>query len=414
MNKKTTIIALLSSLFLMLAMVLVNLIVTATHHNKTVWATSTVKSSYENINIKTKEAHEKRYDIAIQYPVFQQASLNKKIEQYVKQKESGFLKEVGETDRKMRNEQSASLRLTFELVPDSGGIYSVLFNEKTYITAEKNRILNETFIVDAAAGLLAKAPDLFINPQKASTALHIPVSINEAGLYVKNGEMVFFSDHKKHEGSVPLHKAAPFLKKEWRDQLAAKAEPQAAPAGITSKKIALTFDDGPNPQSTKAILATLKKHHARATFFMLGSRVEQYPELADQVVQEGHEIGNHSFSHRNLTTLDKQGIEEEIRRTASAVEAAAGVSPLTVRPPYGATNASVNEVIGAKPLLWTIDTMDWKSHNPKAICGIVEKEAKDGSIVLMHDIHQTTAQSLDEIVSFLQKEGYELVTVSEL
>jgi len=414
MKKKTTIITLLASVFLMLAMVLVNLIVTATHHNKTVWATSTSKSAYENIMIKTKEATEKQYRIALQYPVFKQASLNKEIDQYVKEKEISFLKEMKQTDKKKLNKQPASLRLTFELIPDNAGVYSILFNEKAYLTAEKNRSFNETFIINVETGLFTKAPDLFINPEKASRALHTPVEIKDAGLYVKNNSIVFFNEHKKHKGSVPLHRAAPFLKKEWRDQLTAAPASEAVTASKSVKKIALTFDDGPNPKSTKAILATLKKHHARATFFMLGSRVEQYPELVDQVVQEGHEIGNHSWSHRDFTKLSQQEIQDEISRTALAVEAAAGASPITVRPPYGATNDLVNEVIGAKPMLWTIDTVDWKSHNPKAICGIVEKEAKDGSIVLMHDIHETTAQSLDKMVSSLQKKGYEFVTVSEL
>ncbi|WP_050181631.1 polysaccharide deacetylase family protein [Domibacillus robiginosus] len=414
MNKKTTVIALLSSVFLMLAMVLVNLVVTATQHHKTVWATSTSKSAYENISIKTKEASEKRYQIALQYPIFKQASLNKKIEQYTKKKETDFLQKLEQVDAKKLKRQPASLRLTFELILSGNGVYSVLFRDETYINAEKNDIYYESFIVDMKKGRLAKASDLFIDPQKASTALHIPVPISEAGLYVKNSQVIFFTKDNKHEASMPFRRAAPFLKKEWRDQLAAGLAAEEIPAGKGLKKIALTFDDGPNPKSTAAILATLKKHDAKATFFMLGSRVEQYPELVDQVVQEGHEIGNHSFSHRNLAKLDPREVKKEIDQTALAVEAAAGVSPLTVRPPYGATNATVNEIIGAKPMLWTVDTMDWKSHNPKSICGIVKKEARDGSIVLMHDIHQTTAQSLDEIVTYLQKEGYELVTVSEL
>lgn len=414
MKRKTTIITLLAGVFLMLAMVLVNLIVTATHHNKTVWATSTSKSAYENVMVKTKEATEKQYRIALQYPVFKQASLNKEIDQYVKEKEISFLKEMKQIDKKKLKKQPASLRMTFEIIPDNAGVYSILFNEKAYITAEKNRSVNEAFIINMENGLLAKAPDLFINPEKASRALHTPVEIKDAGLYVKNNSIVFLNEDKKHKGSVSLHRAAPFLKKEWRDQLTAAPSSEAVTAGKSVKKIALTFDDGPNPKSTKAILATLKKHHARATFFMLGSRVEQYPALVDQVVQEGHEIGNHSWSHRDFTKLSKQEVQDEISRTALAVETAAGASPITVRPPYGATNDLVNEVIGAKPMLWTIDTVDWKSHNPKAICGIVEKEAKDGSIVLMHDIHETTAQSLDKMVSSLQKQGYELVTVSEL
>ncbi|OES43807.1 polysaccharide deacetylase family protein [Domibacillus iocasae] len=414
MEKKKTIIALLTSGFLLFAMVVVNLIVTVTDHNKTVWATNTTKSPYENIDIKTRQAKEKQYHLAFQYPVFKNASLNKNFEQYVKGKETDFLKEIKKIDEKKLMKEPASLSLTFELIPAGGDVYSILINEKTYVTAEKSRSSAEIFVIDIEDGAFAKPSALFIDPDKASSALHTPVDLKSSTLFIQKNMVVFLNKHEKREGSLPIKKVAPFLKKEWRDRFSFEESEEKTAAGEKVKKIALTFDDGPNPESTEAILATLKKHQAKATFFMLGNRVERYPELVDKIVQEGHEVGNHSWSHNDFTKLESADVKSEIDRTAAAVEAAAGVSPLAVRPPYGATNENVNEVIGVKPVLWTIDTMDWKSHDPKAICAIVKKEAKDGSIILMHDIHQTTAEALDELVSSLQKQGYEFVTVSDI
>ncbi|MET1031979.1 polysaccharide deacetylase family protein [Domibacillus tundrae] len=414
MKKKTAIAALLASLFLLLAMVLVNMIVTATHHNKTAWATNMTKSPYENIYIKTKEAKEKQYQLAFQYPVFKNASLNDAFEKYVKRKEADFLKEIKKVDEKKLKKQPASLSLTFELIPAGSGIYSVLFDEKTYVTEEKSRSSAETFIIDTADGTLARPSDLFIDPDKASSALHTPLDLKSSNLFIQKNNVVFLNEHDKREGSLPVQKIAPFLKKEWRERFSFEEAEEKTAGDEEVKKVALTFDDGPNPTSTEAILATLKKHHAKATFFMLGSRVEHYPELVNKIVQEGHEVGNHSWSHHDFTKLEAADVKSEIDRTSAAVEAAAGVSPLAVRPPYGATNENVNEIIGAKPVLWTIDTMDWKSHDPKVICSIVKNETKDGSIVLMHDIHQTTAEALDEMISSLKKQGYEFVTISEM
>ncbi|WP_052712199.1 polysaccharide deacetylase family protein [Domibacillus indicus] len=414
MKKKKAAVALLASVLLLLAMVLVNLIATATPHNKTVWATNLTKSPYENIDVKTREAKEKRYHLAFQYPVFKNDALNKKFEYYVKKKETDFLKEIEKIDEKKLKKQPASLALTFELIPADGGVYSVLFNEKTYLAPEKNVSAAAIFIVDPDEGAAAKPDDLFISPEKAALALHTPVDIKKSSLYLQGNKIVFLNDQEDEAGSLAFHKAAPFLKKEWRDRLAIGPAKTNVAAGKNVKRIALTFDDGPNPKSTEAILATLKKHNVKATFFMLGGRVERYPKLVEKIVQDGHEAGNHSWSHRDFTKLQPNEVKDEIDRTAAAVEAAAGVSPLAVRPPYGAMNDKINEVIGTKPVLWTIDTMDWKSHNPKAICAVVKKEAKDGSIVLMHDIHQTTAEALDELVSSLQRDGYEFVTVSDI
>ncbi|WP_180849989.1 polysaccharide deacetylase family protein [Bacillus sp. UMB0893] len=150
-------------------------------------------------------------------------------------------------------------------------------------------------------------------------------------------------------------------------------------AAHNKKQVALTFDDGPHPHYTQQILETLKKHHAKATFYVLGSRVDFYPNLAKQIVREGHEIGNHSWSHKDLTTLPPEMIQEEGDQSNEAIEKATGSAPKTVRPPFGASNEEVMAAIGLPSILWTVDTMDWKTKNADDILKQVKENTRDGS-----------------------------------
>ena len=180
------------------------------------------------------------------------------------------------------------------------------------------------------------------------------------------------------------------------------------------RQVALTFDDGPDPKATVQILETLEKYDAKATFFMLGSRVEYYPEIAVHITDAGHELGNHTWNHPDLTKVSIAKIHEEINRTSSIIEAVTGVKPTTFRPPYGAVNQTVRAQTDLPVILWDVDTLDWKHRDADQLIDIVESSVKDGSIILMHDIHQSTADGLEAVLAYLQSEGYEFVTVSNL
>lgn len=183
---------------------------------------------------------------------------------------------------------------------------------------------------------------------------------------------------------------------------------------VSTKKVALTFDDGPHPKVTQQILRTLKKYDAKATFFVVGDSVKKYPKVLKEVSDAGHEIGNHTFNHVKLTTLSSKQIQSQIQSTDTAVKSVIGQNTTVFRPPYGAYNNSVKKQLKVPNVLWTIDTLDWKHHNPTKTLQVVKANAKNGSIILMHDIHQTTADALDSVLAALQKQGYEFVTVSEL
>ena len=187
------------------------------------------------------------------------------------------------------------------------------------------------------------------------------------------------------------------------------------PASSTkAKKIALTFDDGPHPKVTPQILKILEKYDAKATFFVVGNEVKKNPKILKAVADAGHEIGNHTYNHAKLTTLSVKKVKLQIDSNDAAIKAVIGQNATVFRPPYGAYNKTVTNQLKVPNVLWTIDTLDWKHHNPKKTLAAVQKNAKNGSIVLMHDIHQTTADALEPILAALQKQGYEFVTVSEI
>lgn len=187
----------------------------------------------------------------------------------------------------------------------------------------------------------------------------------------------------------------------------------------TGKKIvALTFDDGPGPYTAR-LLDELKKRGVRATFFVLGTRVDAYPELIKRMEAEGHVVGNHSNGHKNLSKLSASGIKKEMDTCADKIAKLLGHKPEVMRCPGGNYNKKVLEYAknaGIPITHWTVDTRDWESRNVGAILGTAFSEdgIKNGSVVLMHDIYETTVEAALQMVDRLQKEGYTFVTVPEL
>lgn len=177
---------------------------------------------------------------------------------------------------------------------------------------------------------------------------------------------------------------------------------------------ALTYDDGPDPRSTPRLLAILREKKVSATFFMLGIRAAANPAIARQVSNAGHAVGNHTYSHANLTMLSAAGIMNEIGRAQASIQAATGSAPTFMRPPYGATNAIVRQAVGLPLVNWSVDSLDWLSRDPKVFVPKVLQEITPGAIVIMHDIHATTIAGQTWLITALQSQGYHLVNVPEL
>ena len=179
--------------------------------------------------------------------------------------------------------------------------------------------------------------------------------------------------------------------------------------------VAITYDDGPGGDSEKRILNILAENGSVATFFYLGNRVENFKKNAVRAAEIGCEIGNHSWDHPEMTKLSKKEITKEIDRTNKVIKEVCGVEPVVARPPYGDFNKSVLKAAGMAEIMWTIDTLDWKTRDPKQTFKAVKNTKHlDGKIILMHSIYDETADATKKIVPWLKKNGYQTVTISEL
>ena len=183
----------------------------------------------------------------------------------------------------------------------------------------------------------------------------------------------------------------------------------------TKPMVALTYDDGPGGKTERQILKCLKKYNAVATFFYVGNRVSSDPTTVKMAYDMGCEIGNHSWDHSDLTTLSAEDITEQMDKTNNAVSKITGVKPTVFRPPYGAVNEEVMDNAGLPTILWDVDTLDWKLRDAEKVYKkLVKTDKLNGKIVLMHSIHEETADATEKIIPMLIKRGYQIVTVSEM
>ena len=179
--------------------------------------------------------------------------------------------------------------------------------------------------------------------------------------------------------------------------------------------VALTFDDGPDVQVDGVLMDELEKVNGRATFFVVGQRVEKFPEDIKNTVERGHEIGNHSYDHDiHLSSKGQDYIRNEFDKTDDAIEKAAGVRPALVRLPGGNISNDVKAVVKKPLIFWSIDTEDWRSRDAEKTQNSILSQVKDGDIVLMHALYLSTAQACKTVIPELHARGYQLVTVSEL
>ena len=180
--------------------------------------------------------------------------------------------------------------------------------------------------------------------------------------------------------------------------------------------IALTFDDGPGGH-TERLLGILRDNNAKATFFTVGYLIDDRSNVLRAVAADGHEIGGHSWSHTDLTSLSEQALVDEIMFTRQKIYSITGVDTRLVRPPYGANNSFVRAVganIGVAFINWNVDTQDWKYRNADTVYNHTISHARHGAVILYHDIHGTTVDAMERIIPQLIADGYQLVTVSEL
>lgn len=179
-------------------------------------------------------------------------------------------------------------------------------------------------------------------------------------------------------------------------------------------KVAITFDDGPNPEYTVELLEGLQKRGVKATFFVLGAEVEKYPDIVKKIDDGGHLIGVHSYEHVNFGQIGDEAAIEQIEKTQEAIHNVTGKYAGYIRPPYGCWKKSLDVEVPLIEVLWDIDPLDWATKDADTVVQRILKGVPEGSIILLHDASQASVQAAFSVIDILQQENYEFVTVEDL
>lgn len=417
----------------------------------------TTLSEYPGLQLRTETTESNKYTTSISTPVAESAELNEPIQGWITSQKKAFNDEVKENEKSLSADNRAHLNIQLETKKVTDDIYSLIFTAYAYtggangmttiqpftIDVKNNHVLQLKDIMELNEETLTEVRSFIIAELKKDDEVYFYVmdelldeALKDASKWKwslsKKGLSLYFDEYEITAGAagaikihLPLGKLSSFLsetivnelKIPVRQEKKEQIRHQQRKIDPNGKYVALTFDDGPSAKVTPRVLAALKEHQALATFFMLGSQVEYYPEIVKQVAKAGHEIGNHSKGHPDLTQLSNKQTTQELVGTNKKIKALIGKDPTTFRPPYGALNGDVKKIAkenNMSVILWSVDSLDWKNRNAKTINQIVGRDVVPGSIILMHDIHVTTADALPELLTRLKKEGYEFLTVSEL
>lgn len=180
------------------------------------------------------------------------------------------------------------------------------------------------------------------------------------------------------------------------------------------KKIAITFDDGPHPYYTEQLLDGLKERGVQATFFVTGEHAELHPDVIKRMQEEGHLIGNHTYSHMQLNDSNREKFKQELIDTNEILKEITGTETQYVRPPYGTWDKEFEDELNMIPVLWTIDPLDWCSDNAACVAKKIVEKADEDEIILMHDYFESSVTAALMVVDELLAEGYTFVTVDEI
>ena len=180
------------------------------------------------------------------------------------------------------------------------------------------------------------------------------------------------------------------------------------------RHVAITFDDGPHPVYTERLLDGLKERGVHATFFVTGENAELHPDLIKRMSEEGHLIGNHTYSHIQLTSANREKFRQELIDTNSVISAITGKEVLYVRPPYGTWDKTFETELNMFPVLWTVDPLDWCTGDADCIVRKVVKNTRENDIILMHDYYESSVTAALKAIDQLQAQGFTFVTVDEI
>lgn len=402
----------------------------------------------DQLILETKMKEAELYTSKITQPIINEKTIDGQIGRWIRQHEDHFMEEmlvVMEEKRTLDEGENNHLAISTDYYKANNDIYTFLLKGSIVKNNKETDSFQQYFTVNVKEDKFVSLHDVIDMNESLKNMIKKEMNKQEYEFDEANFDSITSNEEKiqwaltddsilflyekgtigNNEGEIEI--AIPYV-----DAYKSLTEPyyallitdelqriiDSAPRDLdpNGKYIALTFDDGPDEQVTPRILETLEEFDAKATFYMLGRNAIKYPYIAEMVAQDGHEIANHSITHANLNAITAAAIKEEVSLSQQQIKDATGIAPTSFRPPYGEYNNIVLEQAKQTDqivTMWTIDTLDWQSKNTNAILHNVSMST-NGDIVLMHDIHPTTADALPTVLKYLQDQGFEFITVSEM
>ena len=416
-------------------------------------------SKYSGIRSKFVTRDNKREKVSIEYPITENEKINRLISESIDKIDRDFQntvllatvfdKPMTETiGYQVTHNTSEALSIVINIKQDMNGAHPASMTQFWTFDKKSGEVVGLADFTEqsdeAAEAIISAAKDNISQTikQRQQPEIDLNEIINKEALsnfiITNDGNALAWplgqasllpSSYGELTITVPISSVSKYLQNPTARKLAnipkppePKPEPAPAPAAPTpapttgNKVIALTFDDGPGPY-TAHLLDILDQYGAKATFFLIGSKVSGQASVVRSIQARGHQLGNHSWSHPELPKLSVDQIAGEIDRTNEAIRQATGVKPSILRPPYGAVNGVVLEQLRLRnmsSILWSVDTRDWADRNSQIVCSRAVAGARPGAVILMHDIHQTSVNAVPCILSSLKQQGYSFVTIQRL
>lgn len=415
--------------------------------NQPIIKTTEIESPLSQIKLYEETYETSMTTYSIQYPQVEDETFNETILHFINTEKDNFLT-LADNNKNVTKEEVNTFSSTVDVYEYNDRFYSFTFRTKTGLSTEDPYEQVSTFVYDKKLAHLISLEQLLDNniryletlnqfvynklikdeqltnslvDKEALKKVVAPLWDSYSTFAIENDKLVVYFQPgtvaSTKQGIVSVSGKMSYLQSILAEPFRRELTEDTKTIALIKdnrKRVALTFDDGPHKSVTTQILNILDEFDAKATFFMLGKNIKLYPDIAKDVRSRGHEIGNHTWTHPVLTKLSIDEVKKEYMLTESMIVETLGESSTIFRPPYGATNDTIKGMIPTPSINWSLDTLDWKHRNASKTLQIVKKSMHNNAVILMHDIHQPTADGLRAVLKYLQDEGYEFLPVSEV